>query len=192
MNVFSDIIRAMYPVSDESIGKLWAHAEIITLQKGEFLIKDGTVNRNLYLIKSGLLRSFHLEGDREDTLWFATDGDAVASMHSIFAKSPAIADIIVLTETTLFQIPWTTLETLYEQCHDLANWGRRIAEEELYCLEHRYRILGTGDAYSRFRAFMNLRPNSFIREIPLKDIASYLGMTPQTLSKLRARYAAEK
>lgn len=39
---------------------------------------------------------------------------------------------------------------------------------------------------------MNLRPNSFIREIPLKDIASYLGMTPQTLSKLRARYAAEK
>lgn len=90
MNVFSDIIRAMYPVSDESIGKLWAHAEIITLQKGEFLIKDGTVNRNLYLIKSGLLRSFHLEGDREDTLWFATDGDAVASMHSITPSSPKV------------------------------------------------------------------------------------------------------
>ena len=83
------------------------------------------------------------------------------------------------------------LERLFESSIELANWGRLIAYGELFTLERRYSFVGTGDAYSRYKAFMQMRPQEDIQQIPLKHIASYLGIAPQTLSRMRRIYARE-
>lgn len=192
MEDFYQIVRSIYPVSDPVLSDMCQYVHGLSLSKGDLLIREGTCDSRLYFIRKGLLRSYHWDGDREDTLWFATEGDAVASMHARFCNQPAIANIEALVSTSLYFISRTDLDSLFDRHHELANWGRRLAEEELYCLERRYGYVGCGDAYSRYCAFMRMRPVDMIQEIPLKYVASYLGIAPQTLSKLRLRYAYEK
>lgn len=191
MEVFSKIVRSVCPVSDEVITDFYHHVSRVELSKGQMLIREGKFNSDLYLIEKGILRAFHYWDDKEDTLWFATPGDAVASMHSFYKGETAIANIEALTDCRLFRISHSDLNELFGRYHELANWGRLLAEEELYCLERRYRYIGSGDAYTRYCSFMQMRPVEVIREIPLKYIASYLGIAPQTLSKLRMRYVTK-
>lgn len=186
-----DIIRNAYPVSDEWIGKVEACVTPIHLKKGEIFIKQGTKNEYLYFIKEGLLRSFSYDENKEDILWFAITGDIVASIHSIFMGEPAISSVQALIPTDLYRISRTDIENLYKASHELANWGRVVAYEELYALERRYRYIGQGDAYSRYKSFIQMRSKEVVQQIPLKYIAAYLGITPQTLSKIRLKYARE-
>lgn len=188
MERFYEIVCSIYPVRKEIVADMWQYVSQCSLSKGDMLIKEGDIDRNLYFIREGLLRSYKLEGDKDDTLWFATRDDAVTSMHSFYRGEPAIANIEALADTELFKISRENLDKMYFCYHELANWGRMLAEEELYCLERKYKYIGTGDAYSRFCAFMEMRSKEVIQLIPLKYIASYLGIAPQTLSKLRARY----
>lgn len=187
----ADIIRNIYPVSDQGIEKVKACTQILHLKKGETFIKEGVKNDYLYFIREGLLRSFSYDDDREDILWFAVAGDAVASMHSLFKGLPAISSVQTLMATDLYQVSKADAEALFSGSHELANWGRMLAYEELYALERRYKYVGVGDAYTRYKSFMQMRSKEMVRQIPLKYIASYLGITPQTLSKMRLKYVKE-
>ena len=91
----------------------------------------------------------------------------------------------------LFRSSKSELERLTSTHIELANCVIKLAFTELYTLERRYSYVGTGDAYSRYKAFMQMRPQEDIQNIPLKYIASYLGITPQTLSRMRRIYAHE-
>lgn len=192
MKALTQIIREIAPVSDAAIAEISAHICEISLKKKETLVKEGSCCPYVFFLRSGILRCFHdSEDGKEDIIWFATEGDAVASMHSVFKKLPAIGNIEAITPAQLYKISYADLESLFLKHHELANWGRLLAEEELYCLERRYSYTGYGDAYNRFRAFMRMRPIEMVREIPLKYIAAYLDIAPQTLSKLRRRYAKD-
>lgn len=189
----TQIICGLYPVSDEALELLANHARIKFVPKGKQLIVEGKVNSNFYLIKDGLLRFFHLDEaeDKEDTICFAVSGDAVASLHSYFSELPAMCTVEALADTELYEFSKEAMESVFRKSNDLANWGRIVAFEEIYALERRYTYVGTGDAYSRFKSFIEMRSMDVIRQIPLKYIASYLGITPQTLSRMRRRFARE-
>lgn len=186
-----EIIRSIYPVSDEEIKKIELRTRILHFKKGEIFIKEGVKNEYLYFIKDGLVRSFSYNDDKEDILWFAVTGDAIASMYSLFKGLPAISSVQALTPIDLYQISKSDAEELFADSHELANWGRMIAYEELYALERRYKYIGSGDAYARYKSFMEMRPKEVVQQIPLKYIAAYLGITPQTLSKMRLKYVKE-
>lgn len=185
-------MRLTYPVSQEGIDLLKPYLQTKTLKKDEILIHENKRNRNFYLVKEGLVRSFHYEKEVEDTLWFATSGDAFCSMRSYFYNAPGISTTEALMETELFYIEHDELEKLFSQSLELANWGRILAFEEIDALEWKYNQLGNGDAYSRYKAFLKMRPPEIIMQIPQKHIASYLGITPSTLSRIRLRLLKER
>lgn len=193
MKELNEIVRTLYPVSDEALGLLANHAQIKTIRKGKLLVTEGKTNSHFYLVKNGLLRFYHIDEteEKEDTICFAITGDVVASLHSYFAGKPAMCNVEALVDTDLFEFSKENLEFIFKESNDLANWGRILAFEEIYTLERRYTYVGTGDAYSRYKSFFEMRPTEITRQIPLKYIASYLGVTPQTLSKMRRRFAKE-
>ncbi len=190
-----EIVRIYYPVSDAGMKALQEVASLIQLRKGEILIHQcdmgGGKDDNIYFVKNGLLRSFHEENGEDDTMWFATTGDAVASMHSFYANLPAIASIEALIDTALYCVAKEDLDRLFSESKELVTWGYRLAVEALYSLERRYRYIGMGDAYMRYKRFMEMRQKEVIQQIPLKYIASYLNIAPQTLSRLRRKLARE-
>lgn len=191
MNSFATTIRMVHAMSDESLIKLKQIASEKRFAKGEAIFTEGEVNNRFYVVKKGLLRFFHINDNRDYTICFAGQGGIVASLHSYFCDKPAMCSIEAVTDVTLYQFQKEKLEQLFSESAEVANWGRLIAYQELYTLERRFTYVGTGDAYSRYKAFMQMRPIEEIREIPLKHIASYLHITPQTLSKMRRRYVRE-
>lgn len=186
-----EILKLTYPLSQEGINLLKPYLKTKILKKNEFLIRENVRNRNLYIIKEGLVRSYHCDEDRENTLWFATSGDVFCSMRSYFYNAPAVSNIEALMQTELFYIEHDDMEKLFAQSLELANWGRILAFEEIDALEWKHDQLGSGDAYTRYKNFLKMRPKEIITQIPQKHIASYLGITPFTLSRVRLKLLKE-
>lgn len=193
MNELTKLIRTLYPVSDEAANLLNCYARNKSISKGDALIVKGEVNSHLYILRKGLLRFYSIneDGDKEDTICFAMAGETIASLHSYFAGLPAICTIEALSDSELFEFSKEDMETIFKKSLDLANWARIIAFEKMYALERRYMYIGTGDAFSRYKSFINMRPAEIIRHVQLRHIASYLKITPQTLSRIRRRFAKE-
>lgn len=185
------IIRTLYPVSDEAIELLARHTTLKSVHKGKYLITEGKINSHFYLVKKGMLRLFHFDEieEKEKTIYFALSGNGITSLHSYIASKPAMFNVEALVDSELFEISQEDMERIFSESNDLANWGRMLAFEEMHALECCYAYVGTGNAFSRYKSFIERRPLNIIRQIPLKYIASYLGMTPQTLSKMRRRLA---
>lgn len=188
MKELADIIRMVYPISDADIELLKPIVSLKELSKNELLFVEGVNNNNFYVVKTGLMRFYHVDDGKDYTICFAGKGGAVASLHSYLFNKPSMCNIEAVTEASLYEFPKDKLEALVTKSIHLSNWVRLMAFEELYTLERRFTYVGTGDAYSRYIAFMQMRPQNEIQEIPLKYIASYLRITPQTLSKMRKKY----
>ncbi len=186
----AEMIREVAPMSDEGLSLLEPLLESESVPAGTMIIKEGVTSRYLYFIRSGCLRNFALEEDgRENTRWFATDGDLVASMYSFVMGEPAIASVEALTDVEMYKAKIRDVKRLVEENHEWALWGFRYLSDGLYVLERRYTFLGHGDAMTRYRNLQRMRTFEILNKIPLQYIASYLGITPQTLSRVRRRLA---
>lgn len=191
MNI-ADMIREVAPMSDEGLSLLEDLLIPESVPAGTMIIKEGVTSRYLYFINSGCLRNFALEEDgHEQTRWFATDGDLVASMYSFAAGEPAIASVEALTDVELHKVRIHDIKQLIVDNHEWAVWACRYLADGLYVLERRYTFLGHGDAMTRYLNLQKMRTFEILNKIPLQYIASYLGITPQTLSRIRRRLAGQ-
>ncbi len=174
-------------MSDEGLSLLEPLLTPVSIRPGTMIIEEGAVSRHLYFIKSGCLRNFALDDGREQTRWFAVDGDLVASMHSFVTGEPAIASVEALTDVEMYQARINDIKALTEKSHEWALWACRYLCDGLYVLERRYTFLGHGDALTRYANLQRMRTFAILNRIPLQYIASYLGITPQTLSRVRRK-----
>lgn len=187
-----EILREVYPVSDEAAALLTSLAVVQTFNKRDRLVEQGKRCHHVYFIRSGICRSMYEGDDKEDTRWFATGGDVVTSVTSWHTNAPAIFSIEALTDMECFVIPYCKMRQIVNNNREIHAWAFKLLAEQLYVLERRYVIIGTGDAASRYASLMRGRPQSMMRRIPLKYIAQYLDMTQETLSRVRHAYARGK
>lgn len=184
----AEIIRMVHPMSDAGLSMLQAEVNEIHIHKGDIFVKEGEVSNDIFLARNGIFRNFAMGDDgEEDTRWFAYAGDPMASMFSLAQNLPAIASIEALTDADLYVIHKSVLYKLIQSSHEWAEWVSYFFIDGLYVLERRYTFLGRGDALSRYENFMKMRPKWMYTQIPLKYIASYLNITPQTLSNIRRK-----
>ena len=177
-NDTAEILREVYPVSDEAASRLVSHAVVRDYDRKERLVAQDKVCSEVFFIASGLCRCVYDGEDKEDTRWFASPGDVVTSVTSYHTGAPAIFSIEAITPVKCYAIPFTII--------------REFVNDDPPVLERRYVIIGTGSAASRYAALMRGRPQEMIRQIPLKYIAQYLDMSQETLSRVRNAYARGK
>ncbi len=154
------------------------------LLKGEFLLKEGQVENNIYFVKSGALRVLLLSEFEELTIRFGYEGSLITSLSSFIKGTPSEFYMEAIRKTTLHVVPKTTLlklvnedaESLKEYIALLENLITQQIEREIDLL--------TVSPSERLKRVLDRSPNLF-QEIPLKYIASYLRMTPETLSRIR-------
>lgn len=106
-------------------------------------------------------------------------------MFSYFKGEPSFLQYEAVTNMVLYTIKQSELENLCRQSLAISNLFRTICIEQLYCLERKCKIFGKDDALNRYISLIKVRPQ-IVKEVPLKHIASYLGITQQSLSRLRA------
>lgn len=186
-----EIIRSYCPMSDKTIALLRQHLKEAHFKKRSLLIRQGEVNMNLYIVKSGVLRCFVKNGDKEHTRWFADEGDFFASMFSFHKGEPSNTNVEALSDVDAYIIDGEVFNKLIRESHELAVWSYEYLLNNMFTLERRFSIIGAEDAYTRYSNLFKLRGKEFLNLIPLQHISTYLNITPQTLSRVRRKFAYE-
>lgn len=187
-----EIIRDIYPMSDEGISLLRPLLHEQRIYANTLMIRQGHLSREVFFVKSGVARNFTLCDGKEHTRWFAMDGDLLASMFSLSRGLPAVASVEALTDMEVYTADIDKVKELIVKSPEWALWTSQYLIDGLYIIERRYTFLGQGDAYARYINLQKMRSAKMLNFIPLQDIASYLGITPQTLSRVRRRIAEEE
>jgi len=149
------------------------------------LIKAGRTERFVYIIEKGIARAFCHKDDKEVTFWFGSESDILLSYNSFFLGKPGYENIELLESSTVYKIAHQTLQNLYESDLEFANWGRRLAESELVKAEECFIARQFKTAKECYEDFIHSTPD-ILQRVQLGHIASYLGISQVTLSRIRA------
>ena len=178
-------IQRFYPVSDQSLGEFTAKFDKIDFPAKELFIEGGKTNNYIYFIEKGLCRSYCIIDDEEVTTWFSREGDITFALLALYRNQPGFEYVEALEATTMYAIKIDDLNKLYTSNIDIANWSRVVHQECVLSLQTRRIERLQKSAKERYEILLNEQPDLFAR-VKLSYLASYLGMTPQHLSKMRA------
>lgn len=186
MKELEKYIHATFGISPEEMHLVASAFREEELAKGQFYLRKGQTGDKLSFIKSGLIRIYDLETDREVTQWIAQPAHFVCDLSSLMFNLPSKRNIVALTDVTLFTI----------RGEDYRNIGRYVPRwhqlEKLFIarcftlLEDRIYSHLSLSAEDRYAALYRENPTLF-EQVPLQYIASMLGMSAETLSRVRKK-----
>lgn len=178
-------IRTHYPVSDEALGALVRHFERFVFPSKTIIIHAGRLDRKVYFIEKGLTRSYVLHRGKQITTWFSKEGDAACGSWDLYRHRAGFEYVETLEETTAYAISVERLDELYRSYIDLANWMRVLQQENFLRLQDIHIRRLSWSARERYEHLTKECPGLFQR-VSLVYIASFLGITQQSLSRIRA------
>jgi len=183
---FTNFIKSIYPVSPEAQAFMNHKAYPSQLTKGELLVTAGATCSSIYLIKKGILRSFVKEGMKEITTWISREQELATSITSFGLQQPARENIQALEDCELSALNLEDLQYLYDHFPEANVVGRKILEKYYRDAEERAFIARLMEATTKYKHFIATK-SDLLNRVPLKFIASYLGMTLETLSRIRSK-----
>ena len=151
--------------------------------KNELILKEGEVCTNIYWVVKGLVRQFY-KNEKELTEYMATENSIVMCIESLFREQPTKLQIKALEPTILIALPKAELEAVAMKSVNIQILYRKILEESLILSQHHADMLRFESAQDRYQKLVKNQPQLILRA-PLVYIASYLQMTPETLSRVR-------
>lgn len=178
-------MRELYPVSDEAVGYLVSGLKKCVIPPKTIIIQAGKIDRNVYFIERGITRSFSLFEGKEVTTWFSMEGDATCSSFSLYRNEAGFEYVETLEETEVYLISTHALTALYEKHIDLANWGRVLQQENFLLLQDIHLARLKLSAGERYKEMLEQFPD-ICHRVNLGYIASFLGITQPSLSRIRA------
>ncbi len=191
METFEEKFRNRYQLSEADASALLSHMEEVRFKKREVIVQEGTKNTNLYLIKEGIWRGHYLKDGVDTSIWFASKGEAAFSVWGYVDNSYSQISIEAMSDSIAYCISKAALNELYSTSIGLANLGRRLMEHQLLTTENWLISAGSPRAKERYLTLIKETPELLLH-VPLKYIASYLWITPQSLSRIRAEIGKGK
>ncbi len=179
-------LNAIHPLSPEAMTALCAISTPIEVRKYADLQPIGHTCRTLYYVVSGALRIYYFKGPTDITESFEFEQAVVARAESLFSGRPSRKGIQALEDSRLIAINAVRLFGLYSAHRDLETLFRKIFEQAYVHTIHRLESLQFHTAEERYLHLLEEYPG-IVQRVPLKYIASYLGITQVSLSRIRAR-----
>lgn len=153
--------------------------------KGDMILKEGEVCKNIYYIEKGLVRQFYFKKGKDVTEHMAPEGEIIMCIESLFKEEPTRLQVEALEPVLIYSLPKARLEEVALHNVNIQILYRKILEESLINSQIHADLVRFETAQDRYRKLCKLSPQLSLRA-PLVYIASYLQMTPETLSRVRA------
>ncbi|WP_298733890.1 Crp/Fnr family transcriptional regulator [uncultured Chitinophaga sp.] len=172
------------PLEDAEWEAFAATLIVKDVKKGDFLIRQGQVENFIYFLNTGATRNYFVKGDKEFTVDFQFQGDFVTAYYSLITREPSAIAIELLEDAEVVAIPLQMLQEFYVQYHNGERIGRLIAEYQYVKRLRREMDLLSRTAEERYNELMQRHP-ALIQQISVKHLSSYLGIHPESLSRIR-------
>jgi CRP-like cAMP-binding protein len=182
------VLRQLYPLSPEAEQYLRDHVTSCTIAKRKLLLKEGMTCEHIYFVVRGALRGFTREGQKDITTWIVVENELVSSILGMDHQVKAIENIQALEKCELLSLTHKELEVMYERFPECNILARKILQRYYADAEKRAFIARLTKAENKYRHFLLLH-HDLSNRIPLKYIASYLGVTLETLSRIRKKFS---
>jgi CRP-like cAMP-binding protein len=170
-------------------------AFLATIVKEEFVPKDkilvdlNVAVKEVFFIEKGIVRLFYLnEKGEEMNTHFAWDGMLITSYYSLLKQQPSDECLKTLTDCHLFRAPYSAFVESFDRFPRIERMTRVAAEQSFLCTAERSRYLQTLVARDRYEKFLKSTPLHIFQQMPLLHIASYLGIAPGSLSRIRNEF----
>lgn len=173
-------------LTPDDFKKISSKITFIDYQKGDFIIKPNQVCSNLCFVVSGIYRVYHIENGKEITSYFNYENrnQFVASFVSLLTGEKSKEYIECISSGTLISIKYSDWQNLYKEIPELNTYGRLMAEYNYVLAMERIEALQYQSAKERYLEFIKVYPQ-LLNLIPHHYIASYIGVTPESLSRVR-------
>ena len=175
----------IYPLQEEDLQQICSISEEITAKKYAILIDQNRTNRYIYFLAEGSCRIFYPKQEKEVILDFCFPGDIILPLNSYVHGTATYEIVESLEPCKIYRIAINKLQELYETSLPIANWGRKLAELETLKIEERLIQSLFKTAAERYNDLITKQP-ILVQRIKLGYIASYLGVSQVTLSRIRA------
>lgn len=179
-------IREFISLSQAEWHEVTACFQPYFLNKNDYLIQAGNVCNYVYFINSGGLRMFYIEDGKDITRFFTFEGHFASALTSFLTREPSLENIQVLEDCELLKISYDDLQKLYLDVPAWQKLGRKILEKAYVISTRRIESLICLNATQRYLNLLETYPNLFER-VPQHHIATYLGVEPETLSRIRKK-----
>jgi CRP-like cAMP-binding protein len=189
LNSLKLFIENYTPLPDNDWKEISACFEKRIVEKDEILLEEGKICRYLYFVESGLLRYFIIKDGNDITKFFTEAPYCFTSQVSFTTEKPATENIQAIERSIIWQ---TTLKQA-NALLDLKSWNtfvRKLIQEVQYYTEEILQEIQTETAENRYKKMIETNPQ-LLQRVPLKYLASYFGIAPQSLSRIRKKIASQ-
>ena len=185
MTALTENISQIVSLTEEEITAIEKAYKSVEISKGELFIEQGKICDQVAFVVSGKLRNFYFdEAGNEVTCYFVTPNNFVSAFSSFLTNAPTHENISTLEDTVLRTISKKDLEALCDLIPKLHIFRRVIVENLFIIMEKRIMMLQSQSAHERYEKMIKENPEILL-SVPLQYTASFLGITPQHLSRLR-------
>jgi len=187
MLTLKEIINSYNTLSDQAFQEIEKLASLVELPKKTIIFEPHRYEEMFYFISKGSARVFVIdENGNEISYILFLEGDYLISFEGYLHKKPSYEFIELLEDSILFQIHTEDLKALFQKNIEIANLGRILADQFAYSTEQRFIDRLSLSATARYLKLIEKNPE-ILQRIPLKYIASYLGITQVSLSRIRSK-----
>lgn len=178
-------IKSKIEISDEELSALQQFFTSKRLRKKQYLLQEGDVCKYIAFVTKGILRSYSIDDKgNEHILQFAFENWWISDMHSYFTNEPSIYTIDAIEDTEMLLITNSAKEQLLQQIPKMERYFRILFQNNIIAIQNRLVCSLSQSAEEKYRKMNDDYP-AIIQRVPQHMIASFLGITPETLSRIR-------
>lgn len=183
--------QAHYPSPDAIAQEMASHFHPVTFKKGDFFLEEGKRSNEYLFLETGFMRSFLFDTDgNEVTTNFYSPGNVVLEVASFFQRIPSQENFQAMTDCSGWKITFDELNALFHALPAFRETGRAILVTALVTLKMRTLSMINKTAEQRYASLLLANPE-ILQHIPLKYLASYLGITDTSLSRIRKEFGSK-
>ncbi|MFT4646010.1 MAG: CRP-like cAMP-binding protein [Planctomycetota bacterium] len=172
-------------LSQELVEKLFNTFEPVSFKKGSIIFKEGQICKYLYFVEKGALRSYYIDAKGRDiSHWFTFENEIITEPKSFFKQTKSNYHLEAMENVELRRISFKKLTDLFNESHEIEKFGRLLGLQLLIDLNDKLLDIQFKSAKERYTSLIEQHPDVFLR-VSLGNIASFIGITQQSLSRIR-------
>ena len=179
-------ITSFSPLSEESAAAFLSILEVFSYKKNAIILEDKQISNYMCYIEKGLARIFYHKHDKEVTEWFALEDEFFLSIASFYSREPSHLTVQALEKSEIVAVPHDAFMELCAKYHDIETLHRKMLTACLLLSQERVDSIQFETAQQRYDNLVKKRP-AILQRVSLTYIASFLGVTLETLSRIRAK-----